>query len=559
MTIPASLRRGWRRFPVAMGLAPAAAVFWIWWNWAGYYMEEPGWPGWQLHTTATLLCALCFSVAAALLAEGRSESRSLIGQAAGAVCGAGLYLLSLLSYPASDWPPVLQLLLAALLLGGYALTRDRAQTAPLRQAFSRTAATAAAGVALCALLWLAGRAILYIVIVVCGVAEFPFRNYYTTWIDLNGTAAGISFGWAGVWLLLSLMSGSAASADQKEDRLAVSVLTGVLVPVFVLLTVSQTAAYAYLLLSGRFRADGWLNPYVFLTLTVYISLQFLLTGEENRAARFFVRYGAWLVLPLYASQIIGAFMRVSAYSLTANRVFCVVFLLACVIPLEAGIRRQRGRLVLPVLTAALIILTSTPLSAFHLAWRAQENRVFGLLTQAGMLDEDGRIVPGGHGLTFDEMNTIENGIAYLLNNSKEPVGSRTAALRAQVSKADGSYLGDRIENLLGFGTDTVLPTGRRTARLRGSWKSDKLDTTGYSRAELISCALTKDGGFTFTQNGVEITLDMVLPAADFENGVLSRDVIDLSGGRELRIIELDRTTENDSLLFYTLLGWLMTK
>ena len=553
-----ALRCAWKRFPVAMALAPVFAILYSWWGWLEHdVIDTPGWPGWQLHGAGCVLIALCYSVAVSLLVERKAGRNTWLWQAAGGIVGAGFYLLSMVFYVDTFFPPTLQLLLSALLLICFALIQGESFVR-LRQFTGLLAVCTAAGFFLCALLWYFGRAMLYIFNTVGEYSGLYSTQYYFAWSGINHTAAAVSFGWAGIWVLLSMFSEMNEHFAEKADRITAKGLT-FLIPLFCLWTAIETVAYVYLLVSGHFRRDGWLNPYVLMLFALYAALQLLLDRDENRLSRFYVKYSAWLILPLYLLQLIGAYLRVNAYSLTDNRLLSIVFLAACLIPLEAGLRARRGYLMLPLLTVLLILLTATPLNAIDMSGYAQENRIFGLLSQAGMLDEGGRIVACQQDLSSDQQDEIIKGVHYLNGWSRAPSGSRTAVLQARIRETDGISDSERIDQLLGFRqSDSSRDLLWLSTRLSGHWRLEKLETIGYSSAEMIAVGFNAQNEYTVVFENTEITMDMILPYTDFEHSTLVTDEILLSDQAALRIYSLTKSERKDEVEYW-LEGWLMKK
>ena len=177
---------------------------------------------------------------------------------------------------------------------------------------------------------------------------------------------------------------------------------------------------------------GQMNPFAMTALGMFAGLHLLLTGEENRLSRFFVRHGAWMLLPVIVVQAIAVYIRIDAYGLTQARILGLAFTAACMIPVAAAFLNRYGRAFFIVAAVLLFILAATPLNTGTLARWNQEARLYGALAHAGMLDEGGTIRPNADAPEEDRV-VIWSSASYLnQNRSAAPDDSRSAGLVGQL-------------------------------------------------------------------------------------------------------------------------------
>ncbi len=535
-----------RRFRVPMALSVltlAAAVAFIW------AADEKG------NTNDSLvisfmasLCGLCFSVTGTYLAESlhREQLRNAIAISS-AVAGAGLFCL--LGGMKADLACCAGLSLGAALLCCALIARCPRPAEQLSRALGCLIACGAVSVLVMLILFLLIGAVTSLFF---GEVDWRISG------KLQSTAASLAALLAAPFLLFSHLPEGEAE-DAKKPVLG-RILAYVVLPAYLLL-LTVLIVYIVSVLVSREMPVGRLNPYALLALGTHAMLYLLLTGEENRLSGLFKRFGAWPLLPVIAAQAVAVYIRVNAYGLTEARVASLAFTLICLITVAASFMKKPGRLLFLVAAVLVIMLSAGPLSARSLARTEQENRLYKALEASGML-EDGQIVPNENA-PETEKKIIWSAAQYLvLYGYDAPEGSRTARLMTQLDAAAGQDVGTYFSYnktaaaLFGF-DDPALSGYYGTTYAEGPSTSTELDVAGFSHAKYCRFFFRENNGWQDETDGVTVTLDMVLPFADFDQEIMTKTDLELADGRVLRIISLVRS-ESAAKVDYSLSAWLMT-
>ncbi len=534
-----------KRFTVPMALslltlaAAAASV------WAAY--EKGNTNDFLVTFFMASLCGLCFSVTGTYLAESlhREQLRNAIAISS-AVAGAGLFCL--LGGMKADLACCAGLSLGAALLCCALIARCPRPAERLSRNLGCLIACGAVSVLVMLILFLLIGAVTGMFF---GGVDWRINNY------LLSTAFLISALLAAPFLLFShLPEGDAEDGKKPVLR---RILAYVALPAYLALLL-VLIVYIVSVLVSREMPVGRLNPYALLALGTHAALYLLLTGEENRLSGLFKRFGAWPLLPVIAAQAVAVYIRVNAYGLTEARIASLAFTFTCLITVAASFMKKPGRLLFPVAAVLVIMLSAGPLSARSLALAQQENRLYKALEAAGML-EDGQIVPNENAPEAKK-KIIWSAAQYLvLYGDDAPEGSRTARLKTQLDAAAdpdaGTYVYFSRKAAALFGFDEDQEKYLNFVYAEGPSTSTELDVAGFSHAKYCRFFFRENNGWRDETDGVTVTLDMVLPFADFDQEIMTKTDLELEDGRILRIIDLGRfkgTTE----VYYILSAWLMT-
>jgi hypothetical protein len=114
-----------------------------------------------------------------------------------------------------------------------------------------------------------------------------------------------------------------AMLPEKTDRITLPKIFKVLVlyvgfPIYTLLL---AVLYAYLvkILITMEMPQNQINIFVSLASLFFIFFYLTLGSYDNKAVRFFRRFGGWFLFPILASQVVAIYIRVNAYGLTTAR------------------------------------------------------------------------------------------------------------------------------------------------------------------------------------------------------------------------------------------------
>ncbi|MBQ7182751.1 MAG: DUF4153 domain-containing protein [Clostridia bacterium] len=491
------------------------------------------------------LCGVFYSVLGTLLAEKRHRAR-LRGwfAAAGMLAGIGLYCLcrgSVLKEEAAYGLVLAAVLLCCVL----AADKDRPEGS-LSEVLGCLLICAAVSL-------LIG---LILILLVSAVTTLFVKDIdWDVTYDLQLTAAAAAGLIAAPFLMFSLLPDIDAPCGEYTGLRRI--LAFVILPAYLML-LGLLLGYIAVILVRREMPVGQMNPFALTALGTFAALYSLLTGEENRLAGFFRRWGAWLLLPVIAAQALAVYIRISAYGLTPSRILGLAFTFVCLIAAAAGLLRKKcGRLCLAVSAALVFVLTATPLNTATLARRDQESRLFGALERAEMLDSEGRII-ANDSAPEQERKIIWSSAGYLFSHCDDaPEGTRTAELIGQIkAAADNENTTYQKSAVILFGFSDPDQSGSYSFRYAyGISSATELEVEGFRYAKRYDVVFDQKG---FADIGGDlIGIDDILALADLEMQTLSRSDILLDSGRTLRINYLQEFKTN-SIVQYTLSAWLLT-
>ena len=498
------------------------------------------------------LSGLCFSVVGTLLAEALQRDRMRSGLAAvGFVIGAGLYCLCGGFSPNAEI--CICLAASAVLLCCALIARGERPRKALGQALGCVFVCAAVSVLIMLILYL---------LISTVMALFAAGTYWEVTSHLINTALAVSTLLAAPFLLFSFLPDQ--NTPKEEFAGLRKVLTYVILPAYLVLLAVLLGYIVTIVVKWEFPV-GRMNPYAMLALGTFAGLHLLLTGEENKLARFFVRLGVWALLPVIVVQAIAVYIRIDAYGLTMARILGLAFTAVCLIPVLSAFLRRYGRIFFIVSAVLLFVLVATPLNARTMARWNQESRLFSALAHADMLDETGRILPNENAARRDR-EIIWSAAQYLDRDRTDlPEDSRSADFIRQLDAAheDGrnKYFDYRAEALFGF-DDPNRRWFSLTQSAKGSSSTTEVDVEGFQHAKLLYLRIDEESDWCADADGDTIQIDTLLALADFESGAFTEPDILLPSGRTLRINYLDRTkgnpAEGEDYVRYTLSAWLLT-
>jgi hypothetical protein len=191
----------------------------------------------------------------------------------------------------------------------------------------------------------------------------------------------------------------------------------VALPVYLLLIAILCAYLGKVLVTFSF-PSGRINWFASFASLFFVFFVFGLRQyrHENKFAAVFVKYGGYALMPIIAVQFMAIHIRLANYGLTAPRYVSVVlngiaFLFAAVSLVKDG---RFIKYMLPVLAAAALALTLTPLNLFDVPARDQAARLTAALERNGML-VDGEIIPKSD-IPEEDKISITSAYEYLRYN-----------------------------------------------------------------------------------------------------------------------------------------------
>ena len=494
------------------------------------------------------LSGLCFSVTGTLLAEAlhRERLRTILA-ASGFVIGGGLYCLCSSFSPNFD--VCAGMVAAAVLLCCALITRyDRPKEA-LGQALA------------CLFLCAAVAALVMLIIVLLTSAVTALFSISVSWQISNrrdATMLAVSALLVAPYLLFSFLPDQDTPREKYAGLRKVTAF--VILPAYLLLLAVLLGYIVSMIVRWDFPV-GRMNPYALLALCTFSALHLLLTGEENRLSKLFVRYGAWPLLPVIAAQAIAVYIRISAYGFTPSRIYGLLMTAACLIPVGAALLRRYGRVFFTVGAALVLVFAVSPMNAQTLSRYNQEARLYGALEHAQMLDETGKVIANAYA-SLEDRTVIWSSASYLYQQrSTLPEGSRSSELIRQLDatiQEDGKHysFSTKAQQLFGF-DDPNRKWYQETWNANGPSSSDELDVAGFSHAKRFLLYFREDNEWQGKMDDQTITLDMMLPHVDFDTETLIDSDVLLPSGQTLRINRFSRI-KGIAYEYYTLSAWLMT-
>ena len=289
------------------------------------------------------------------------------------------------------------------------------------------------------------------------------------------------------WMFLGGLPGDETPSDQRTGLRKLIYL--VMLPLYLVLLAVLLVYVAKIAVTFTMPV-GVMNGYAIAALTLFVYFHLMLTGEENRLSKWFTHWGGLLLVPILAAQSVGVWMRVSAYGLTAPRLMGIVWTAMCLAVVLTALIRKRADWFFAAAAVVAILITCTPLNANRLSILNQEARLHGALTRAGMLSEQGEVIPNPEAADEDR-EIIYSSIDYL-ENEESAAGSLMEKIKAQleaIAAENGisSYSTAAKELLLGFTEPgEIAQWTRHSYAFRGTARHDSLDTRGYAHAEWVS-------------------------------------------------------------------------
>lgn len=147
---------------------------------------------------------------------------------------------------------------------------------------------------------------------------------------------------------------------------------------------------------------GEMNWFGSFALLVWAGLWCGLRDLSWPPARWFVRWGWALLVPVVAVQLLGVSIRLQAYGLTALRCASLACTGLGIFALAVAALRRSPRVVFAAMAVAAIALCVLPTNVIDLANLSQTTRLRHALAAAELLGEDGLVHADAHAAPTDE-------------------------------------------------------------------------------------------------------------------------------------------------------------
>lgn len=466
----------WRRYSAPAFLCLLACVSWCIWEFIPYandteqpfrdLLEKIAWASMTGLVLSTAVCTL----------RTRLRFTTALSWAA-AAAGIALYLL------VDDAELIGGIVLASLALCFFGVSEKKAPAIRLNQVFGWFFISLGLSVVIFIALTVISSAVVSLF--------FGDLNYHIS-SAISTDIVYVSYMLFAPWMFLGGLPDENTPVDK---RLGFSRFNArILLPLSFLLMAVLLAYVAKIVLTWTMPV-GTMNGYALIALALFTFFHLTLTGEENPVARFFKRWGAWLMLPVLAAQQVGVWIRVEAYGLTASRILGIVMTVLCAAVVVTALLRKRANWFFPAAALAALIFIASPFNAANIAMDDQVSRLETALMRNNMLAEDGSIVANPDADKEDQA-IIWSAMDYVLNNYSpdEPLAVQMHKQLCEIREDEFDpeephpwvfYANTHKRELLGF----FEPGYENTAAyltFSGTAESWKLDTADYDYAQWIS-------------------------------------------------------------------------
>ncbi len=242
---------------------------------------------------------------------------------------------------------------------------------------------------------------------------------------------------------------------------------------------------------------GEMNWFGSFALLVWAGLWCGLRDLSWPPARWFVRWGWALLVPVVAVQLLGVSIRLHAYGLTLLRCASLACTGLGIFALVMAALNRSPRIVWLAMAAAAVALCVLPTNVIDMANLSQTMRLRQALESAGMLDEDG-LVRTDHGdvPTDEQRERIVSAWDYLR------YAERCYLVDPMVEDLRRRSEGQGFEELFGFPrTDVTEDASYDWHWIQFVADGASVDVAGFSRAYDLDDAERRDGRYPLTAQG----------------------------------------------------------
>lgn len=143
--------------------------------------------------------------------------------------------------------------------------------------------------------------------------------------------------------------------------------------------------------------SGEMNWFGSFALLVWACLWVGLRDIDSQPARWFIRWGWALLVPVVAVQLVGVGIRLSAYGLTAPRCASLACIGVGIFALVLAALGRPPRQLFAVAAAVCLVVTVSPANILDMANLNQAMRLRSTLSELGGIGADGLVDAGGAG------------------------------------------------------------------------------------------------------------------------------------------------------------------
>ena len=267
----------------------------------------------------------------------------------------------------------------------------------------------------------------------------------------------------------------------RDDKLTVpkaykAIASYAMLPIYLIL-ICILYLYIIKIIFTRHMPSGAMNWYASFAVLFYIFHWLGLRMSENAWIKKFLRRGWIVLIPIVIVQVIGIYIRFTAYGLTTVRYVSIACLVVGIISLACIALNKSPRVILLASIVVTLIITITPANAIDIPYLNQVCRLKAALNTAGMLD-DGVVTPAEKKINKGIASTIHSSWDYLKDNKSfylhDPV---IEGLYSEYEE------GKTDEELFGYGysyMDGKEPTVS-TYEYKLERDTSYVDTSGYSK------------------------------------------------------------------------------
>lgn len=396
---------------------------------------------------------------------------------------------------------------------------------------------------------------LFILLVFCSSAFslLFFRNAARLQSKLNSSAFYFSMFLVAPLLFLGRMPDE---STPPEKRSAFRKFTAnLLLPAFLLLTGILLIYIATIIIKWEMPV-GQMNWFALAALSFFTLLRLTLTGEESPLSRWFCRWGALLLPPVIIAQQVGVWIRIDAYGLTPARYIGLAITLLLIAVVVLSFFGKTTRWFFAVAAALTLLLTLTPLNAANVSRWSQEARLKTALTECGMLEIGGRIVPNPDA-DDQHKRVILSSAEYLgYHVDDPPKGSFTEKFLAQFPS---SGIVDGYELVFGFSYNSISENRKAETVITGPCDHYSVEVAGFSHAQWFNFTYRyKTMSLSDTSAKSFFVLEDALASVDWDTETLLRSDIPLEDGKIFRISQLRLVSYGGEPSQLYVKGWLLT-
>lgn len=392
---------------------------------------------------------------------------------------------------------------------------------------------------------------LYLALQLCcyAIVQLFLRDAWDLSNRLVWLVTTLSFAVAAPWLFLGRLPDADTPPESRGGFRKVT--AHLLLPTYLLL-LGILLCYILMIAIRWEMPVGQMNGLALTTLSLFVVLRLTLTGEENRLAGWFVRWGAWLLLPVIAVQQVGVWMRYAAYGLTPLRYAGMMVTLLLVLVVAWACAQKRADWFFVAAAAVALVLTVSPINADNVARWEQESRLKRMLVAYEMYDTETGMFSSNPDVPKEQQDDICSAAYYLRDLDNPPKGSFAYALQQQLVDEDGERI--FVQDLFDFRTNERAVV--KTYYVYGSNTAESVDVAGFRHAQWYSW--WHDFDETEQEEAPLVPVETLLACADFPTETLLTEDVQLPDGRTLRICYLYLKERNGEMVRLNLRGWLLT-